>query len=60
MPPGHKNLRKKKPKKQRANIKIITLNMNGCHTQGEAPTNFEKWAEVNATIKREKIAIMAL
>jgi exonuclease III len=59
-PPEHENLRKKKPKKQRANIKIATLNINGCHIQGEAPTSFEKWAEINATIKREKIAILAL
>jgi hypothetical protein len=58
--PRHENLRKKKPKKQRANIKIATLNINGCHTQREAPMNFENWAEVNATIKREKITVMAL
>jgi hypothetical protein len=60
MPPGHKNPRKKGPKHQRANIKLTTLNINGCHIQGEVQTSFEKWAEVNATIKREKIAIMAL
>jgi exonuclease III len=45
---------------KRANIKIATLNMNGAHTNGEACMRFEKWAEINATMKRENIAILAL
>lgn len=34
--------------------------MNGAHTSRESNTNFEKWAEINAVMKRERIAILAL
>jgi exonuclease III len=50
----------KKGLQKRANIKIATLNMNGAHLGGEGSTSFEKWSEINATMKRERIAILAL
>lgn len=53
-PPGKKSLRKK------ANIKIGTVNINRLHTGSENNNVFEKWAEVNATMKRDKIAILAV
>jgi Reverse transcriptase (RNA-dependent DNA polymerase)/Endonuclease/Exonuclease/phosphatase family len=69
-PPGatsrqktHVNRRKRNKRNKRrtqASIRIATLNMNGCHTNNENRTTFEKWAEINATIKKEKIAILAL
>ena len=34
--------------------------MNGAHTGGEGHSRFEKWAEINATMKSERIAILAL
>ena len=52
--PGKKSLRK------RANIKIGTVNINGLHTGSEGNNMFEKWAEINATMKRDKIAILAV
>jgi exonuclease III len=52
--------RKNDPQKKKANIKITSLNINGCHTSGENNISYEKWAEINATIKNEKIAILAL
>ena len=52
--PNKKGLRK------RANIKIGTININGLHTAADGSHDFEKWAEVNATIKNEKIAILAV
>ena len=51
---------KKKGLRKKANIKIGTLNINGLHTGTEGETSFEKWAEVNATMKKDKIAILAL
>ena len=53
-PPNNKGLRKK------ANVKIGTVNINGLHTAVEGNNSFEKWAEVNATMKNEKIAILAV
>ena len=53
-PPGKKSLRKK------ANIKIGKVNINGLHTGSENNNVFEKWAEVNATMKRDKKAILAV
>lgn len=50
----------KKGLRKRANIKIATLNMNGAHTNSESSSSFEKWAEINAVMKRERIAILAL
>jgi exonuclease III len=44
----------------RANIKITTLNINGCHLDRESPLTYGKWAKTNATLKREGIAILAL
>lgn len=52
--------RNRKGLRKRANIKIATLNVNGAHTGGESTTSFEKWSEINATMKRDKIAILAL
>ena len=53
-PPHNKGLRKK------ANVKIGTVNINGLHTAAEGNNTFEKWAKVNATMKKEKIAILAI
>ena len=55
--PPHQS--KKGPRK-RANIKIATLNMNGAHIGRESQMSFEKWSEINATMKKERIAILAL
>jgi exonuclease III len=46
--------------RKRANIKIASLNMNGLHTHTENRNNFEKWSEINSTIKKERIGILAL
>ena len=53
-PKNNKGMRKK------ANIKIGSLNINGLHTVAEGEMTFEKWAEVNATMKRDKIAVLAV
>ena len=53
-PPGKKSMRK------HANIKIGTVNINGLHTGSENNNTFEKWAEINATMKTERIAILAV
>ena len=50
----------KKGPRKRANIKITMLNMNGAHTGSESQTSFEKWSEINATMKKERIAILAI
>lgn len=34
--------------------------MNGLHTSEDKHGKLEKWAEINATIKKDKIAILAL
>jgi exonuclease III len=50
----------KKGQRRRNNIKIGSLNINGLRTSIENNTEFMKWTEVNATMKREKIAILAV
>ena len=45
---------------KRANIKIASLNMNGLHTSKDSSGTFEKWSEINTTLKKDKIAILAL
>jgi ribonuclease HI/exonuclease III len=50
----------KKGMRKRANIKIATLNMNGLHVTAENSNSFEKWSEINATMKKERIGILAL
>lgn len=50
---------KKKGRRKKANLKIGTLNVNRLHTTAENETSFEKWVEVNATMKKEKITILA-
>ena len=52
--PGRKSLRK------RANIKIGSVNINSLHTASESDNVFEKWAEINSTMKKDKIAILAI
>lgn len=59
-PTTTQNHRNKKGLQKRANIKIGTVNINGLHTLTEGPCTFEKWAEINATMKKEKIAILAV
>ena len=34
--------------------------MNGLHTSEDRRFTFEKWSEINATVKRDKIAILAV
>ena len=34
--------------------------MNGLHTTEDSCVTFEKWSEINATLKKDKIAILAL
>ncbi|KAH9047206.1 Endonuclease/exonuclease/phosphatase, partial [Lactarius hengduanensis] len=46
--------------RKRANIKIGTLNVNGLRASTENQTNFTKWAKINATMKRDNIAILAV
>ena len=53
-PPHKKGIRK------RANVRIGTININGLHTTAEGTHTFEKWAEINVTMKNEKIAILAV
>ena len=50
----------KKGLRKRANIRIGTININGLHTSTEGTNAFEKWAEINATMKNERIAILAV
>jgi exonuclease III len=49
-----------KGQRRRNNITIGSLNINGLHTSTENSTNFRKWTEINATIKKERIAILAV
>lgn len=46
--------------RKRANIKIASLNMNGLHTVEDRSFSYKKWSEINATVKRDKIAILAV
>ena len=52
--------RSKKGLKKRANIKIGTININGLHTTADRNRTFEKWTEINVTMRNEKIAILAV
>ena len=52
--------RHKKGLKRRANIKIGTININGLHTVTDNSHSFEKWSEINATMRKERIAILAV
>jgi ribonuclease HI len=47
-------------KRMRANITIATLNMNGLTAPTNGMTFLEKWAMINQTLNKYKIAIMAL
>lgn len=53
-------LSEKKGLRKRMNIKIGTINVNGLHTSAENRSSFEKWAEINDTMKKEKIAVLAV
>ena len=53
-------LRNKKGLRKRANIKIGTININGLHTATDNNHAFEKWSEINATMRDKKIAILAV
>src|ERR1700761_75880 len=50
----------KKGLKRRANIKIGTININGLHTVTDNSHSFEKWSEINATMRTQRIAILAV
>ena len=50
----------RKGMRKRANIKIASLNMNGLHTVEDRSFSYEKWSEINTTVKRDKIAILAV
>ena len=50
----------KKGQRRRNNIKIGSLNINGLRTATDNNMEFQKWTEVNATMKKEGIAILAV
>ena len=52
--------RQKKGLRKRANMKIGTININSLHTTAESGYAFEKWSEINVTMRNEKIAILAV
>ena len=52
LPPNKKNMR--------ANITIATLNMNGLTAPASGMSAVEKWATVNQTLNKYKIAILAI
>jgi exonuclease III len=58
-PPGPQNNNTNTHKK-RANINIATLNVNGATAPSSNMNLIEKWAMINQTIKKHKIAILAL
>lgn len=50
----------KKGLRRRNNIKIGSLNINGRHSMTDNNSEFGKWTEVNATMKKDRIAILAV
>jgi ribonuclease HI len=58
-PPGQQNNNNNNYKK-RANINIATLNINGATAPTSNMNLIEKWSTINRTIRKEKIAILAL
>ena len=48
------------PYKKKANIKIATLNINGATAPSHNMNLTEKWSMINHTIRKHKIAILAL
>jgi len=50
----------KKGIRKRVNIRIATLNINGLQTFNEPSRKYEKWSEINTTMKKERIAILAI
>ena len=53
-------MRQESNPKEKANINIASLNMNGATALKEKMTMIEKWSMVNCTIYNERIAILAL
>ncbi|KAH9003917.1 Endonuclease/exonuclease/phosphatase [Lactarius deliciosus] len=53
-------MQSKKGLRKRANIKIGTLNVNSLCTSTEYQLNLTKWAEINTTMKKEKIVVLAV
>ena len=49
-----------KGQRRRNNIKVGSLNINGLRTSTENNSEFRKWTEVNTTMKKERIAILAV
>ena len=52
--------RQERNAKEKANINITSLNMNGATAPSENMSMTEKWAMVNRTIFNERIAVLAL
>lgn len=50
----------KKGQRHRNNITIGSLNINGLHTGTNGNRAFCKWTEVHATMKKERIAVLAV
>ena len=46
--------------RRRNNIRLGTLNVNGLHISSDSAVEFRKWTEIHATMKKEKIAILAI
>ena len=49
-----------KKKHMRANINVMTLNINGLTAPASGMTFLEKWSMVNQTLNKHKIAVLAL
>ena len=50
----------KKGQRRRSNIKLGTLNINGLRSLTDNNSELQKWIEINATMKKERIAILAI
>lgn len=49
-----------KGQRRRDNINVGSLNINGLRTSTENNSEFRKWTEVNTTMKKERIVILAV
>ena len=59
-PPGQQLNNLNRTYKKKANIKIATLNINGATAPSQNMDLTEKWSMINHTIRKHKIAILAL
>jgi exonuclease III len=52
--------RERNAPKRKANLNIVTLNLNGAAAPTQRMDHIDKWTTINNTIRTEKIAILAL